>query len=298
MALNIISTKQFDRESIHKIFSHTDAIINWTYDPCTVARGKIMATLFYEPSTRTRLSFESAMLRLGGNVISTENAKDFSSAIKGETLEDTIRVVGEYADVIVLRHPESDAAEKASKVSRVPLINAGTGDGEHPSQALLDFYTIKAELGRTDNLRISLVGDLRYGRTIHSLIHLLRLYDGIEIQLVSPLDLTLPKELGNVLSGIKVETTSDFNDVAKFAPNVVYMTRLQTERMSLDNRVPPYILDKRQMEKLPKDCIVMHPLPRRIELPSEVDSDPRVACFRQARNGLFVRMGILVGMWR
>src|ERR1700722_6821083 len=175
---HIIESQQFDPQALEKLFAIADAL---EQQPDDSMRGKIMASLFYEPSTRTRLSFEAAMLRLGGNVISTENAKEFSSAAKGETLEDSIRVVGNYADIIALRHFENDAAERAAKVSHVPIINAGSGAGQHPTQALLDVYTIRRELGGIDGLKIAMVGDLKHGRTVRSLSYLLGKFKDIVI---------------------------------------------------------------------------------------------------------------------
>ena len=262
-------------------------------------QDKILSCIFYEPSTRTRFSFESAMIKLGGQVISTENAGHFSSAIKGETLEDSIRVISGYSDIIVLRHHESGAAEQAAKVSSVPIINAGDGDGEHPTQALLDLYTIKKELGRTDNFKIGMVGDLRYGRTIHSLIYLLSLNHNIEIFLVAPKELQLPQKYKLFLNSKKIQF-SELDNLESVLSNVdvLYMTRIQKERFAsarLYERVKTsFVLNKKLLGKLGKRAIIMHPLPRINEISREVDNDKRAAYFRQAQNGLYIRMALLV----
>ena len=258
-------------------------------------KGKVLATLFYEPSTRTRFSFEAAMLRLGGQVISSENAFEHSSAKKGETLQDSIRIVASYADCIILRHPETGAADKAAAVSSVPIINAGDGSGEHPSQALLDVYTIQKELGRLDNLNIVLVGDFLYGRTVHSLVQLLDIYDNIQLSLVAPLQLALPAKYKRGLKNRIVETT-DFQSVLPEA-DVVYMTRVQKERFQTkgeyENLKAAYVFGEKELSLLKKEAIIMHPLPRVDEISQAVDADPRAAYFRQAQNGLYVRMALL-----
>lgn len=298
---HILTTKQFQNKKVLKsIFREASALEKKDRAgkvPQTL-RGKIIATLFYEPSTRTRFSFETAMLRLGGQVITTENARDFSSAIKGETIEDTVRVIGGYADAIVLRHPENGTAKKASEASPVPVINAGDGSGEHPTQALLDIYTIKKELGRVDNLKIGLVGDLLYGRTIHSLINLLVIFKNIEVFLVSPKELRLPEEYKTILrkSGIRFSEKDNLEEVMPFS-DVLYVTRIQKERFKsqkLYERIKnSFVINKKMLEKFPKKSIIMHPLPRVKEISSEIDMDKRAAYFRQAKNGLYVRMVLL-----
>lgn len=261
-------------------------------------RGKVLATLFYEPSTRTRFSFETAMIRLGGQVITTENARDFSSAVKGETIEDTVRVVGNYADAIVLRHPENGTALKASLASPAPIINAGDGSGEHPTQALLDLYTIHKELGRIDGLTIGLVGDLLYGRTIHSLLNLLSVFQNITIYLISPASLQVPEEYKQLLQEKNIHFTECATiDEALPHLDVLYMTRIQKERfasLELYNDVKDsFMIDAQTLQQLPQTAIIMHPLPRVNEIALDVDTDPRAAYFRQAGNGLFVRMALL-----
>jgi len=260
--------------------------------------GRIMATLFYEPSTRTRLSFESAMVRLGGSVIGTEAAHEFSSAIKGETLEDTIRMVEAYADVIVLRHDEAGAAARAAAVASVPIVNAGDGPGEHPTQALLDLFTIHSELGRVDGLHVVLCGDLRHGRTARSLALLLTLYDGVRISLVAPQVVQMEPDILGLLEARGVPyTVTNCLIAAVGDADVVYQTRIQKGRFADptefgrargDTRI-----DLRVMDRLPERSIVMHPLPRVDEISPEVDADPRAAYFRQARNGVAVRMALL-----
>lgn len=260
---------------------------------------RIMATLFYEPSTRTRFSFETAMHRLGGRVISTENAAEFSSVAKGETLEDTVQILNGYADVIVIRHYEVGAAKRAAAVSRAPIINAGDGAGQHPTQALLDLYTIRKEIGAIDGLKIAMVGDLAQGRTVRSLTYLLSKYQDIKIYFVAP---TLLKMKEDILEHLRerniwyVEET----DLDKVLPevDVVYQTRIQKERFG--DRIDDYekcrgvyVIDYHTLELMKQKAIIMHPLPRLDEISMEVDSDPRAAYFRQAQNGLYVRMALL-----
>ncbi len=298
---HIISADQFrDKKKLEKIFNLADKIRNSSVDKLSkILKNKIMATLFYEPSTRTRFSFESAMLKLGGSVISTESAGHFSSAIKGETLEDTVRVVGNYADIIILRHNEVGAAERASKFSPVPIINAGDGHGEHPTQALLDIYTIRKEFGRIDDLKIILAGDLLYGRTIHSLIQLLSLSKKSEVFLVSPEELKLPRKYKKVLrdSKIKFYESDSFGDVIG-GSDIFYMTRIQKERFNSEEAYEKIksqlVINRALLKQMKKDAIIMHPLPRVSEINPEIDSDRRATYFRQAQNGLYIRMALLL----
>ncbi|MHB1575913.1 MAG: aspartate carbamoyltransferase [Candidatus Dormibacteria bacterium] len=299
---HVLAAGQFTPSVIATLFSSAREMELRLFEPLTHLTGRLMATLFYEPSTRTRLSFETAMLRLGGQVISTENARDFSSAIKGETLEDTVRIVGGYADCIVLRHPEEGAARRAAEVSPVPVLNAGDGRGEHPTQALLDLYTISAELGRLDHIRLVMVGDLANGRTVHSLAQLMSSYPGLELTLVAPDQLRMAADLVSSLRsrGAQVREASDLMDVVADA-DVVYQTRIQTERLSAplqsqgDDR-DRYRVTPATMTRLPKGSILMHPLPRVGEIDPAVDADPRAAYFRQARNGVPVRMALLAAV--
>jgi aspartate carbamoyltransferase catalytic subunit len=260
--------------------------------------GYTLATIFYEPSSRTRLSFETAMHKLGGNVISTENAREFSSAIKGETVEDTVRIVAGYADAIVIRHYEQGSAHRAAAVSPVPILNAGDGPGEHPTQALLDLYTIGHELGRIDGLRVALVGDLRFGRTARSLARLLRLTRGTELVFVSPPPVPMGDDIRAELdaAGIPYRDEPDLLAVLPHV-DVVYQTRVQKERFTTpadyEAAKGHYVIDTAAMRHLARDAILMHPLPRVDEIATEVDTDPRAAYFRQAHNGVYVRMGLL-----
>jgi aspartate carbamoyltransferase catalytic subunit len=260
--------------------------------------GRILATLFYEPSTRTRFSFEAAMQKLGGGVITAENARDNSSATKGETISDTIRVVSGYADAIAIRHYEQGTAEAAARISPVPIINAGDGVREHPTQALADVYTIRKELGRIGGLRFALVGDLLNGRTIHSLLPMLCLYKDVTIDLISPWQLRLPLRYREYLmeqgvtfhEGEKVEGVIEEADVA-------YITRVQRERFALMEEYEAvkdvYVIDAKIADRLKQHAIIMHALPRVNEIAPEVDVNSRAAYFRQAKNGLYIRMALL-----
>lgn len=262
-------------------------------------RGKIVATLFYEPSTRTRLSFESAALQLGASVITTENAREFSSAAKGETLEDTMRVVGKYADAIVLRHFDTGAADRAAQASSVPIINAGDGAGQHPTQALLDLFTIQREIGKIDGISIVFVGDLLYGRTVHSLTYLLTKFKVKKIYFVAPKEVAMRKDILTYLRKKQVdfEEREDVLGVLSKV-DVVYQTRIQKERFGdradvYEKVAGKYVLDRSWMRKMKKRSVVLHPLPRVGEIDPEVDSDLRAGYFRQVENGLYVRMVLL-----
>lgn len=259
-------------------------------------KGKILATLFYEPSTRTRLSFEAAMQRLGGGVISMGSVES-SSVAKGESLSDTARTVSQYADVIVIRHPRIGSAKEAADAVSVPVINAGDGAGQHPTQALLDIYTIYKELGSLKNLRISMVGDLKYGRTVHALIELLSLL-GARLYFVSPSLLQMPEEITSQLrrKGIEVTETEDLFKAASES-DLIYMTRIQKERfqdMSEYERVKGvFVINEKFLKDLKKKIIIMHPLPRVNEISPEIDTYEGAAYFRQMKNGVFVRMALL-----
>jgi aspartate carbamoyltransferase catalytic subunit len=260
--------------------------------------GRILATLFYEPSTRTRFSFEAAMQKLGGGVLTAENMRESSSAVKGETIEDTIRIVSGYADAIAIRHFEEGTAAAAAAISPVPIINAGDGIGEHPTQALMDVYTIRKELGHLEGLRVGLVGDLLNGRTIHSLLPLLCLYRGLIVDLVSPPELRLPQKYRDYLreQGVFFTETDDLNATLE-AADVLYITRVQRERFASAEEYERirdvYILNATNAQKLRKDAIIMHALPRVNEIAPELDADERAAYFRQAKNGLYIRMAVL-----
>ena len=257
-----------------------------------------LATLFYEPSTRTRLSFTSAMLELGGTVLGFSDAKN-SSVSKGETVQDTIRVVGCFADIIAMRHPIEGAPLAASEVARVPIINAGDGSHSHPTQTLTDLLTIKRELGHIDNITIGFCGDLRFGRTVHSLIKALSRYSGIKVVLIAPDELRLPDYIKQDVCdrmGIAYRETDDL-DSAIPELDVLYMTRVQKERFldeeEFERVKDSFVLDCRRMALGKPGMAVLHPLPRVNEILNEVDDDPRAAYFRQAENGKFVRMALI-----
>ncbi len=294
---HIVDVGQFDRPWIESLFADADSMRNLPR-ASTPLRGNILATLFYEPSTRTRLSFESAMLRLGGQVISTENAREFSSAIKGETVEDSVRIVAGYADAIVIRHHEQGAAARAACVSPVPIINAGDGPGEHPTQALLDLYTIQHELGRLDGLRVALVGDLRFGRAARSLALLFQVTQGTELVFVSPAAVPMGDDVRKALakSGVRFRDDPDLRRVAANV-DVIYQTRIQRERFTTpaeyEASVGVYVIDKAILDMMRPETIILHPLPRVEEIEAAIDEDRRAAYFRQANNGVYVRMALL-----
>ncbi len=294
---HIVAVDQFDRAWLESLFAEADRLRS-DRETLDLLRGKVLATLFYEPSTRTRLSFESAMVRLGGQVISTENAREFSSAIKGETVEDTIRIVSGYADAIVIRHFEMGAAARAAKVSPVPVINGGDGPGEHPTQALLDLYTIHNELGRIDDLRVALVGDLRFGRAARSLALLFRQTNNVELVFVAPDAVPMGDDVKDALDSAGVAWREERDLTTAMANvDVVYQTRIQRERFATPEEYAAargiYVITPENMQGLPEHSIVMHPLPRVDEIHPDVDSDPRAAYFRQAHNGVFIRMALL-----
>ena len=261
-------------------------------------KGKIIACLFFEPSTRTRLSFSAAALRLGAGIIQMENGNVSSSVSKGETIEDTTKIVNGYADCIVMRHPLEGSAERAAMVSDVPIVNAGDGGNEHPTQSLTDVYTIRKEKGKLSNLNIAMVGDLLYGRTTHSLLTLLSLFPNNKFYFVAPDRLKMPQQFKDLLKSrnSSFEETDKFEKVFDKA-DVIYMTRVQKERFASSEEYEilkdAYILDKKIMSKLKKDVLILHPLPRINEIAPGVDADPRAGYFRQARNAVFVRMAIL-----
>lgn len=294
---HIVAVEQFDREWILDLFGEADRMKSVSASD-GLLNDRILATLFYEPSTRTRLSFESAMLRLGGQVISTENAREFSSAIKGETVEDTVRIVAGYADGIVIRHYEQGAASRAAAVSQVPIINGGDGPGEHPTQALLDFYTIHDELGQLDHLTVALVGDLRFGRAVRSLALMFRLTSNVELLFVSPEAVPMGDDVRKALdsAGVRYRDEPDLAKALRVS-NVVYQTRIQRERFATQDEYRAaqgiYVVNEESLDLLGPGAIVMHPLPRVEEISSAVDADPRAAYFRQARNGVYIRMALL-----
>jgi aspartate carbamoyltransferase catalytic subunit len=296
---HVVSIKQFsDKALLDELFKSASEI--QAMDPSQYPKplqNRTLATIFYEPSTRTRLSFETAIQNLGANLISTENAGEFSSAIKGESLEDTIMTINAYADGIVIRHPEVGAAKRAAAVSKVPVINAGDGAGEHPTQALLDAYSIYKAKGKIDGLKIGLVGDLLNGRTVHSLMPLLSGFD-VEFYLVSPPSLRMPEEYLKVLEekNIKYTELDNWQDMLGQV-DVLYMTRVQKERFANEADYikvkDDFILTMEQVKQMKSDAIIMHPLPRVNEIDVAVDADPRAYYFEEVRNGLFMRMALL-----
>ncbi len=292
---HVIDTEEFTLDQLQEIFISAEALQTENSQPL---KGKILASLFFEPSTRTRFSFESAMHRLGGQVISSENAREFSSAAKGETLEDTIKVVNHYADIIVLRHPEVGAAKCAVSAASVPIINAGDGGGQHPTQALLDAFTIGKEMGMVSGLRIALIGDLKHSRTIRSLAYILALYPNVEVLLVSPQELTLGEDVLRYLCARNVvhTITEDF-EYAVASADVVYQNRIQKERFSdpsaYERVKDRFVLTLAHTERMLPHAIIMNPLPRTCEIAPEVDASPRARYFVQAKYGVWVRMALL-----
>jgi aspartate carbamoyltransferase catalytic subunit len=296
---HILEVGQFSRHEMEVLFDEAESLERLeAYVGSRLMEGRIMATLFYEPSTRTRLSFEAAMIKLGGAILSVENAGVSSSAVKGETIEDTIRMVQNYADIIVLRHWEGGAAHLAAAVASVPIINAGDGNREHPTQALLDTFTIRTELGRIDGLTIGLVGDLVHGRAAHSVALCLARFRDITLHLIAPRELQMEAEMVEKLraGGLAVTQVERLDQVAGEL-DVVYMTRVQRERFSspeLYERVRgSYRMDSATLTRLKPTAIILHPLPRLDEIEPEVDADPRAAYFRQARHGLTIRMALI-----
>ncbi len=296
---DIISVKQFKRDDLEYIFGVAHEMRGMverigTFD---LLKGKILANLFYEPSTRTSSSFTAAMERLGGSVIPINEVK-YSSVTKGESLPDTVRTLESYADVIVLRHPETGSAAIAAKAARKPVINAGDGTGEHPTQALLDTFTIMEEIGRLDTLNVTMLGDLKYGRTVHSLARLLSQFNNIKLNYVSPDILRMPKEVMDEVAEKKVPQ-AEFSSLEKVLPNtdVLYVTRVQKERFEdpadYEKVKGAYVIDPAIMKAAKKEMIVMHPLPRVGEISVDFDDDPRAAYFRQMEYGLYVRMALL-----
>jgi len=292
---DVVSIRDFSREEIDYVLDTTDVVEPMASVGARDLNGKIMGTLFFEPSTRTRLSFESAMYRFGGNCIGFAEPK-IASVEKGENLADTIRVVENYADVLVIRHPLEGAARLAAEFSEIPVINAGTGAEEHPTQAMLDLYTIRKELGRLNGLSIALVGDLRYGRTVHSLAYALSLYD-IKLRLVSPSLLRMKKEvLEEVSQRVNVQESEDLSEIIPDV-DVIYVTRIQKERFgSLEDYEKVrgfYRLTANDLSLAKKQMIVMHPLPRVDEIAYDVDASPHAKYFKQVWYGLLVRMSLI-----
>jgi aspartate carbamoyltransferase catalytic subunit len=298
---DIISVRQFTRENLTYIFVVADemrAIVK-RVGSSDLLKGHVLACVFYESSTRTSSSFIAAMSRLGGSVIPINEVR-YSSVTKGESLPDTIRTLESYADVIVLRHPDVGASQVAAEYARKPIINAGDGVGEHPTQALLDLYTIQSELGTIDGLHVAMVGDLRYGRTVHSLARLLCRYD-VRLTCVSPEILRLPLDVMNEIKKLDrpVHETYDVHDVIADA-DVLYVTRVQRERFAdqaqFESVKDYYVITPELMDTAKPRMIVMHPLPRVGEISYAIDDDPRAAYFRQMENGMYIRMALLAAV--
>ena len=297
---HVIESQQFTVPLLMELFDRTRQMERM------VARGgtrdyadKIMASLFYEPSTRTRFSFEAAMYRLGGRVLSTEHARVFSSEIDVERLEDTIRIISSFSDVIVLRPTEEGGARRAARVSRVPVINAGDGSsGQHPTQALLDLYTIYRERRSLDGLTIAIVGELDGGRTARSLAYLLSKFERVKIHFVSPPELQMRPDILAHLDEHNVwyDMLHDVDPIAGEV-DVIYQTRIRPDRVSDRAVLSRYTINARLLRKMKPDAMILHPLPRTVEIDKDVDDDPRALYFKQAANGLVVRMALLTLLW-
>lgn len=292
---DIISMRDFDRGELDFILDRAEEMQPLAENGSDMLRGRVLATLFFEPSTRTRLSFEAAMLRLGGGVVGFAEP-GVSSVAKGETLSDTVRVVENYADVLVIRHPDEDAARISADAASVPVINAGSGSLEHPTQALLDLKTIRAAKGKIDGLRIAMLGDLLYGRTVHSLTYALSNYD-VRLYFVSPEQLRMRRDILRDVEGeVEYVETSDLGSVLPEL-DVLYVTRVQKERFpdpaGYEKVKDAYRIDRTFLEGARESLVVMHPLPRVTEIATEVDATPHAWYFKQVRQGIYVRMALL-----
>ena len=298
---NLLEPGDFTVSEREALFDLADRFADAPESVSGIAKGKILATLFFEPSTRTRLSFEAAMLRLGGQVVVVSEAQS-SSAAKGESIADAVRTVGCYADLTVIRHPKEGSCRVAAQASDVPVINAGDGGHHHPTQTMTDLMTIRREKGRLDRLKIGLCGDLKFGRTVHSLIKAMSVYDGIEFYLISPEELRVPsyviRDIENAGGCSYIETRSLGGAIDRL--DILYMTRVQRERFFNEEDYirlkDSYILDAVKMRPARSDMIVMHPLPRVNEIAVEVDKDPRAKYFTQVKNGMYVRMALIAAL--
>ena len=296
---HFLNPLDFSVEELEQVLTLAEQIRQHPEEYAHVADGKKLATLFYEPSTRTRLSFEAAMLNLGGKTLGFHSA-DSSSASKGESVADTIRIISCYADIVAMRHPKEGAPLVASQFSRIPVINAGDGGHQHPTQTLTDLLTIRSLKGRLDHLTIGLCGDLKFGRTVHSLINALSRYEGIRFVLISPEVLRVPTYvLQDVLEAKHIPYT-ETTELEPVLPelDILYMTRVQQERFFSEDEYlrlkDSYILDKAKMKLAPQDMYVLHPLPRVNEISPELDDDPRAAYFYQAQCGVYARMALIM----
>lgn len=295
---HLISPLDFSVEELDKLLELANDIEKNPKKYSEACKGKKLATLFYEPSTRTRLSFEAAMLNLGGNVLGFSEATS-SSAAKGESVADTIRIISCYADIAAMRHPKEGAALVAANNSRIPVINAGDGGHQHPTQTLADLLTIKSLKGRLNNFTIGLCGDLKFGRTVHSLINALLRYDNVKFILISPPELKVPQYIIDNIkaSGAQYEEITRLEDAISEL-DVLYMTRVQKERFFNEEDYirlkDSFILDKKKMKLAKEDMLVLHPLPRVNEISVEVDKDPRAVYFKQAQYAVYVRMALIL----
>ena len=293
---NLIQPEDFSVREIDEILDLAEDIMKNPSAYSRVCEGKLMATLFYEPSTRTRLSFEAAMKRLGGNVIGFSEPNS-SSAAKGESLGDTMRVVSGYVDLIVMRHPVAGAASEAVKYTTVPFINAGDGGNQHPTQTLTDLLTIKSLKGTLHNHIIGLCGDLKHGRTVHSLVKAMNRYDDNKFVFISPEELKMPDYIKEEIKSYSYFETIHLDDTIRNL-DLLYMTRIQRERFADEDEYErlkdSYILDKEKMDKAKEDMLVLHPLPRVNEIATDVDDDERAVYFKQATYGMYVRMALII----
>ncbi len=297
MVRNLIEPRDFTTEELSRLFDLADDIISNPRKYMDVCKGYVLASLFFEPSTRTRLSFETAMNRLGGRVVGFSDAK-VSSTSKGESLVDTLRTVENYADICAMRHPKDGAALLATKyLTTMPIINAGDGAHNHPTQTLTDLLTIRHYKGRFDNLKVGVCGDLKFGRTIHSLVRAMNRYENVEFVFISPEELKMPKIFKSELPEGSYTETDDLEGSIKDL-DILYMSRVQRERFVSEEEYVRlkdfFILDKEKLNKAKKDMIVMHPLPRVNEIATDVDSDERAVYFQQAKFGMYVRMALIM----
>ncbi len=296
---HLIEPKDFSKEELEEIFNLCDRIVENPENYNKKCDGKILANLFYEPSTRTRLSFEAAMLRLGGKVIGFSSASS-SSVSKGESVADTIRTVGCYADICAMRHPKEGAPKVASLKSEIPVINAGDGGHQHPTQTLTDLMTIRAERGSIKNLTVGICGDLKFGRTVHSLIKALSRYENIKFVLISPEELKIPDYIKNE---VLIKNNLKFKETKKLETSlenldILYMTRVQKERFFNEadyiRLKDSYILDSKKLKMAKDDMTILHPLPRVNEISVEVDNDDRAKYFQQVQYGMYIRMALII----
>ena len=297
---HLISPMDFSVEEMDMLFDEAERVIAKPESYADVCKGKLLATLFYEPSTRTRFSFEAAMLRLGGQVIGFSEPNS-SSVSKGESIADTIGTVACYADIAVIRHPKEGSAAVACKQAQIPVVNAGDGGHHHPTQTLTDLLTIKREKGGFNNITVGLCGDLKFGRTVHSLIYALNRYSGVKFVMISPEELRVPEYIRDQLkqTGADFEETHDLHESLPKL-DVLYMTRVQRERFFNEEDYirlkDSYILNAAKLKAAKENLMILHPLPRDIEVSPDVDSDPRAFYFPQAKNGMYIRMALIMAL--